>query len=286
MTEESEVVTESATTYDPVEVESTDAPHPENGSEDKVDTKPESTPEKADVTPKPLNPRTAQRKAEKERLIRENAAKDEQLKQLQAELARFKPVEAKVTAKREVDLSKEPNIADYTDAIEYARDLAKYDANQIIAERDKKSAEQTRTQQIEAYQEQANVIRATMPDFDEKVSQLYEAGLIQPHLEKEILASSDSAKLTEHFVKFPGDLQALNMYKPEAIPAALKQIKAWMKTQGTAPAQPAPRQSQAKPPITPVGQKASITKDINQLTQEELEAMPQHEFEAKYYKRK
>jgi len=287
MSEEPEVVTApAATTYDSIEIQSTHDEQPTSGSEAKVDEQTESTSEKAEVTPKPLNPRTAQRKAEKERLIREAATKDAENKQLLAEIARLKQSEPKVEAKREVDLSKEPDIKDYDDAITYARDLAKYDAAQIIAERDKKESEAQRTKQIEAYQEQADIIRTEMPDFDDKVDALYTAGLIQAGsvLENEIIASPDSAKLAAHFVNFPGDLKSLNMYKPEAIPAALKQIQSWIKSQGTTP-QPTVRQSQAKPPINPVGQKAAITKAVNSLTKEELEEMPQHEFEAKYMRK-
>lgn len=285
MNTESEVVTAPATTNDTIESISVHEEQPNNGSEPVVDKKPETTPKEGEESPKTLNPRTQQRKAEKERLIRENAAKDEQLKQVQAELAKYKQPET--PTERKLDLSKEPDIKNYTDALEYARDLAKYDNHQMLVERDKKAAEATRAQHIEAYQEQADIIRATMPDFDDKVDALYNAGLIQPGsvLENAIISSADNAKLAEHFVKFPADLQALNMYKPEAIPAALKQIRTWIKTQGAQPVQQPLRQTQAKPPIKPVGQSASVSKDVNDLTQEELENMPQAEFEAKYMRK-
>lgn len=286
MLEESEVVTAPAdSTSDTIEVQSVNESQPENGSE-KVTENTEST-APAEATPKPLNPRTQQRKAERERLIRENAAKDEQIKQLMAQIsnqsAPSKPAE------KALDLSKEPDIKDYTDAIQYARDLAKYDAYQMQSEKEKEAATATRNRQIETYQEQADAIRAEMPDFDAKVDAFYSAGLFQvgSPLEDAILSSSDSAKLVQHFVKFPGDLKNLNQYRPEAIPAALKQIQNWMKTQASANANPQPqlRQSQAKPPINPVGQKASTTISLKDLTREELENMPQHEFEAKYMRK-
>lgn len=272
------VTAEAETPKDTIEVvSSTEESVPDSGTEPvEKQTQAQEAPE---LKESKGNLRNQQRKAEKERLIRENATKDAELKQAREELAKLKQPESKVETKREVDLSKEPDILNYTSEIDYLRDLAKYDAYQALAERDSKVSEERRVQQIETYQEQADIIRATMPDFDAKVDALYDAGLIQPDsvLENAILASPDNAKLAEHFVKYPGDLKSLNMYKPEEIPAALKQIRNWMKSQGNA--QPAPlRTTQAAPPIKPPSNSAKTGRSINSYTQEEIENMPLSEY--------
>ena len=69
-----------------------------------------------------INPRTAARKAEKERLIRENA-------ELKAELAKGKQP-PQPEGKQPRDLSKEPNIQDYDDAVEEIKRVA---ARQLVA---------------------------------------------------------------------------------------------------------------------------------------------------------
>lgn len=280
MSEDQEAVTTPVETpTDTIEVESVNEPQPVDGSETKAET-----PTEPKAEPKPLNPRTQQRKAEKERLIRENATKDEQLRSLKEQIAKTTTPEK--PANVELDLSKEPDITKYTDPFLYAQHLAKFEAHQVLGERDKKDAEAKQQRLVEAFDEQAEAIKVDMPDFENRVIELYNSGLVTKEINDAVLSAPNSAELAKHFVNFPGDLKALSNYKPEAIPQALKQISNWMKTQASVPANNQKRQTQASAPITPVGQKASISKNLDSLTQEELESMPQHEFEAKYMKKR
>lgn len=273
MTEDNqEAVTVTETPTDTIEVESVNEPQPTDGSETKAETEPKAE-------PKPLNPRTQQRKAEKERLIRENATKDEQLRSLKEQIAKSTPEKPVV----ELDLSKEPDITKYTDPFLYAQHLAKFETHLVLGERDKKDLAAKQQKMVDAFDEQAEVIKARMPDFENRVIELYNSGLVTKEINDAVLSAPNSAELAEHFVNYPGDLRSLSNYKPEAIPQALKQISNWMKTQTNVPAK---RQTQASAPITPVGQKASISKNLESLTQEELENMPQHEFEARYMKKR
>lgn len=287
MTIDQEVVTadtEAETPIDTIEVESVNSEaQPNDGSESSKG----DSPAEPKAEPKSLNPRTQQRKAERERLIRENATKDERLRNLEEQIAKTKPLEKPANAAPELDLSKEPDITKYTDPFLYNQHVAKYEAHQVLAERDKKDAEAKQQKLVEAFDEQAEVIKAEMPDFEQKVIELYNSGLVTKEINDAVLSSPNSAELAKHFVQFPGDLKALSQYKPEAIPQAIKQINNWIKGQTSAPANnQGKRQTKASAPITPVGQKASITKNLESLSQEELENMPQHEFEARYMKKR
>jgi len=279
-------VQEVAQPKDTIEVvHSTEEAQPESGSdtpkeEGQTQEEPKQEPEK-----KPLNPRTAQRKAEKERLIRENATLAERLKELEGRVKQTNPASEQKSEKVK-DYSKEPNIQDYDDVLEYQRDVAKYDLHQF----DRQKSEQSEQAELQKYQasfnEELPIIKAEMPDFEEKVGQFYQAGLLEEggYLEKQILKTGKAGELAKHFVQYPSDLQQLSMYRPEAIPAALKQIQDWIKTNGSASTQQQPeeqpRVTKAQAPITPPGNSAKSNRSINSYSQEEIENMPLKEYEA------
>lgn len=286
MTEENQaaVIEQSDTPTDTIEIETTSDQLPDSDT----DTAQDKTAPKAGKQPEPQktpNPRVQQRKAEKERFIRDLATKDEQLRAVNERIAKLETPSKPANVAPDLDLSKEPDITKYTDPFLYAQHLAKFEAHQVLGERDKKDAEAKQQKLVEAFDEQAEAIKVRMPDFENRVIELYNSGLITKEINDAVLSSPNSAELAEHFVNFPGDLKALSNYRPEAIPQALKQISNWMKTQASAPNNQK-RQTQASAPITPVGQKASISKNLDSLTQEELENMPQHEFEARYMKKR
>lgn len=284
MPEDQVAVTAPAETpKDTIEVvSSTEEPVSSNVTEPVEKAAPQSD-KPAETPEQQKNLRNQQRKAQKERLIRENAVKDEQLKTLQTELAKYtQPKKAEVKPK---DLSKEPDINQYKgknqadslgDYLDFTSDLAEYRTNAVLSERDKKAAEAEKAKRIDSFNEQVNDVRTQMPDFDSKVSQLYEAGLIPQPIEDAILSSNISGKLAEHLIKFPGDLQQLNSYRPELLPQAIKKIEAFIK-QGGQP-QEKPRVTQATPPIKPPGNTARTDRSINSFTQEEIENMPISEY--------
>jgi len=284
MTEESQSVTvETDTPIDTIESESViHDTQPQDGSETKTEETTVATSEADEEQPqKPINPRTAQRKAEKERLIRENAYKDAVIAQKEAELAKYKQSEKPTVKER--DYSQEPNIQDYDDVLEYTRDLAKYEIRQEFAAKEQQASLATKAKMVESFEERAEALKAEKPDFDEKIEALKNTGLVAVEIEDAIFASDMSADIAYHLAQYPSDLVQLRGLPKETLPKAIKAIEAFIKN---AASNPPPRQTQATPPIKPVGSKASITPDLSRLTQEELENMPQHEFEAKYMKNK
>lgn len=251
---------------DRIEVETNiPAPEPEV-------VEPKVEPSEAPQT-KTVNPRTEKRKAEKERLIRENAELKERTRAYEEQLkSKEAPKEAEKPAK---DLSKEPNINDYEDVMVYINDLQDFKnlqiKEQIINER--KQAE--KEVKINSFVEDIRELTTEQPDIGEKIGQLADAGLIPEHIEDVIIDSPDRKELTKHFAQYPGDLIALNKLRPEMVKDGIKQIQAWIKTPKQAEA---PRVTQAKPPIAPPGNNAKTDRSISSYSQEELENMPLAEF--------
>ena len=224
---------------------------------------PDSEPDEEPTEQKSINPRTAQRKAEKERLIRENAVLAERLRQYEQE---------KATASDEPkarDLSKEPNPSDYDDVLEYTRDVARYDRKQ--------EAQQAETQkQTQALAERAEIVRAEKPDYDEKVVGLIESRLITPDIEREILSSPISADVAYHLAEYGADLMTLRGLPAEALPKAIKAIEAFIKKGGEP--QEKPKITKAEPPIAPPGVTANADRPLSRYSQQEIEDMPLSQF--------
>lgn len=286
MLEESQVVDAPVLTQDKtdhIEVETNIEPTPENGVEDKGSKKAASeplkeTPEQTEQRAKKT--RNEKKRAEKERLISELATEREKNRQLAEKTQSKEPAKQE----RKVDLSKKPDITHYsTDQyLDYVEDLAKFNANELLLERDKKTAAVERDNQIANFQEQAAEIRNEIPDFDEKMQKLYDAGLVSAPIENAVLKSSMSGKLTEHFVKFPGDLKQLNDYRPELVPQAIKAIENFIKAGGKQ--EEKPRITQAKTPIKPPGNNAKTDRSVTSYTQEEIENMPLNEYRTLFMK--
>jgi hypothetical protein len=234
------------TTEKPTEVETTD-----------------SEPDEEPTEQKSINPRTAQRKAEKERLIRENAVLAEKLRQYEQE----KATDSDEPKAR--DLSKEPNPSDYDDVLEYTRDVARYDRKQ--------ESQQAETQkQTEALAQRAEIVRAEKPDYDEKVVGLIESRLITPDIEREILSSPISADVAYHLAEYGADLMTLRGLPAEALPKAIKAIEAFIKKGGEP--QEKPKITKAEPPITPPGVTANAHRPLSSYSQQEIEDMPLSQF--------
>jgi hypothetical protein len=104
-------VTDRFTVETNVEAPAPTEPPKEPEAQDKPaeGVKTEQEPSEEPPEHKSVNPRTLARKAEKERLIRENAILAEKVKQYEAEKTQTKPAER--------DFSKEPDINDYEDGV-------------------------------------------------------------------------------------------------------------------------------------------------------------------------
>ena len=278
MAEDTMVVTAPAETpdiTDRFEIQSNVVPEaeptkvePEKDKTTEAET-PATEPKAEPTEPKPINPRTAQRKAEKERLLTENATMREQLRQLQEQSA------PKAEQPKARDLSKEPNINDYDDAVEYTRDVARYDRRQ-------EALQENLQKQTEALAERADAVRAEKPDFDEKVGAIVQSQLVTPDIEKAILASPVGADIMYHLGNYGADLMTLRGLPPAALPQAIKAIEAFIKNGG---GQEKPKVTKAAPPITPPGVSANTDKDYSKYTQEDWENMPQAEFNKRFIKK-
>jgi len=216
--------------------------------------------------------------AEKERLLRENAAAAEEIRQLKAENAKYKQPE-KPEAKAK-DFSQEPNIQDYDDALEYSRDIAKYEAIQAFKQGTSKLTQQ---KQIDAYNESIELVKASKPDFEEKASALVDSGLVTPEIESAVLSSNLKAELTYHLAQYGGDLMALRGIPKELLPNAIKEIESFIKKGGAQPEKP--RVTQATPPITPPSSNGKTNRSVSSYTQEEIENMPLAEYNKIFVKR-
>lgn len=246
---------------------------PEKDKTTEVET-PATEPKQEPTEPKAINPRTAQRKAEKERLLRENATLAERVRQL--EEANKAPASDEPKAR---DLSKKPDIQDYEDVLEYTEALATWKAGEIF---ESKTSQLQLQKQTEALAERAAIVRAEKPDFDEKVSALVQSQLITPDIEKAILASPVGADIGYHLANYSADLMTLRGLPPESLPAAIKAIEAFIKNGGE---QEKPKVTKAAPPITPPGVTANTEKNYSNYTQEDWENMPQAEFNKRFMKK-
>lgn len=285
MTDNTEVTASDTTVTDRFEVESNVVPEAEPAKVEPVkdktteDKTPDTEPKVEPTEPKPINPRTAQRKAEKERLIREAAVATEKNAALEARIKELEKSNAPEPEQPKArDLSKEPNIQDYDDVLEYNRDVARYDAIQTFQEQTSKAILQ---KQEAALAERMDIVRAEKPDFDEKVSALMQSRLVTPDIEKAMLASPIGADIGYHLANYGSDLMTLRGLPPESLPQAIKAIEAFIKKGGE---QEQPKITKAAPPITPPGMTANADRPLNSYSQEELESMPLTEYKRRFMK--
>jgi hypothetical protein len=234
----------------------------------------EQAPKEAPPEKKAINPRTLARKAEKERLIRENGALQERVKQFEQAQAQRQP-----EVKQERDISEEPNIQDFDDVFEYNRAIAKYEAAQIYKQ---ETSRQSTEKKIEAMRQRSEVVRVEKPDFNEKVQALVDSQMLTPTIEDAILTSDLSADISYHLAQYGDDLLTLRGLPQNMLPQAIKRIEAFIKEGGK---QEKPKVTQAQPPITPPGVRAKTDRSVSSYTQEEIENMPLSEYRVKFMKK-
>jgi len=270
-----EVTATDTTVNDGITVESNVVPEaepakvePETDKTTEAET-PATEPKVEPTEPKPINPRTAQRKAEKERLLTENATMREQLRQLQEQMS------PKADEPKARDLSKKPDLQDYDDAVEYTLDMARY-------ERKQEASQAELQKQTKALAERADVVRAEKPDYDEKISALVQSQLVTPEIEKAIYDSPMGADIGYHLASYGADLMTLRGLPAESLPKAIKAIEAFIKKGGE---QEKPKVTKAEPPIAPPGVTANVERDFSSYTQEDWEKMPQAEFNKRFMKK-
>jgi hypothetical protein len=250
-------------------VESEVKPEKADTKETKEDITPEQEPKKEPPEVKPVNPRTLARRAEKERLIRENAVMAEKLKQLES--AKKEP-----EAKTNHDPSIEPSIDDFEDVFDYNKAVMKHELYLHNKEQEIKVSKETEQKQLNAFMQRAEIVRTEKPDFDERVSALVQSDMLTPDIEKAMLSSEMSADISYHLSQYGADLMTLRGLPANLLPKAIKSIEAFIK-EGSTP-QEKPRITQAAPPITPPGSTTKTDRSISSYSQEEIEQMPLAEY--------
>jgi hypothetical protein len=268
-TEVTTQIVDTAAPEDRFEVETNIVAEPEKETAAE-EVQAEPTPIEESQEKKSINPRTLARKAEKERLIRENATMAEKLRQ-------FESAKPPVTEPKVRDTSEEPNIQDYDDVLEYNRDIAKYDAVQAFKQETSRLNTEKR---IESFRERAESVRAEKPDFDERLQSLNTSGLITPELDEAIMSSNMSPEVAYHLSQYSDDLMTLRGLPKDMLPKAMKAIEAFIKQGGEKQEQP--RVTKAQPPITPPGMSVKTDRSINSYSQEEIENMPLSEFNKRF----
>jgi hypothetical protein len=225
-------------------------------------SKPDTEPDEEPTEQKSINPRTAQRKAERERSRLEIAKLQEEVRRLQQERVTVSD------APNAKDTSKAPKVEDYEDVLEYAAALAEWKAGEIF---EKRTFELSLKKQEESLAERFEVLREEKPDLDEKIDALVKSKLVTPEIYKAILASPAGADVSYHLANCGQDLMFLRGMPPEALPKAIKTIEAFIKKGGEQ--QEKPKITKAEPPITPPGVTIA-NRDVSSYSQQEIEDMP------------
>lgn len=234
------------------------------------EVKPEQAPSEAPPEAKPINPRTLARKAEKERLIRDNAVMAEKLKQFESNK------QPEPEAEQERDYSKPPQEMDYDEFADFMEAKIEHKLNRQEA----KQHEAAQEKQIQALGQKFESYRAEKPDFDEKVDALINSQLLTEPIEQAILQSSMGEKISYHLAQYGSDLMTLRGLPPSALPQAIKQIEAFINDGGSV--QDKPRVTQAQPPIAPPGNTSKSDRSLSSYSQEEMENMPLSEFNKRF----
>lgn len=212
-------------------------PTPEDDTSD-VKSKPNKLEKRfSEITQKA---RDAEEKANREAEARVKAEKE--LQELRSKLQ--PPVEDEEL--------KEPNREDYTDAFEYAKDLADYAAKNAIKQRDleeqQKRANAEREVVITNWQKQLEAARAELPDFDDMLAST--DAVVPDHIRDAIIESDVGAKVLYHLADNPDIAAKLTEMSPAKAYVELGKLIA---TFGTKPqVEQVAKVSKAPQPITPV----------------------------------
>lgn len=168
-----------------------------------------------------------------------------------------------------------PKLEDFDDALEYAEARAEWKIEQKLKARDEavtQAAQQKQLQELVAHhEEREEAYMETVPDYEEKVTNLLQSGYVTPDIQVAVLQSDMSPQIAYHFANHEGgmnDLAILHSLQgnPQALNAAIKQIEAFIK--GT-PAQAAVKKTSAPPPISPPKGQASQPKALDEMDYDE-----------------
>jgi len=230
---------------EPVVEQAQSEPEPEVGEETQAE---------AEDKPKKQNPKLEKRFSELSKA--RDAAKQEaanERQQREALEARLRALEQQPQQQQQTVSNDEPMPENYSDAFEYAKDLAKFEARRMI-EAEKQQVEQAKAAErqnevIKTWTERVQKAKADMPDYDEMVGSSDVA--IHDVLRDVIIESDVGPKILYHLAE---NEEYAKKVASMPLPQALKELGKLEARYSDSPEEksPAVRTSKAPPPINPI----------------------------------
>lgn len=213
----------------------------------------EETQAEAEDKPKKQNPKLEKRFSELSK------ARDAAKQEAANERAQREALEEQLRAlkqqpqQQQTVTTDEPQPENYSDAFEYAKDLAKYEARRIV-EAEKQQVEQAKAAErqnevIKTWTERVQKAKADMPDYDEMVGSSDVA--IHDVLRDAIIESDVGPKILYHLAE---NEEYAKKVASMSLPQALKELGKLEARYSDSPEEkpPAVRTSKAPPPINPI----------------------------------
>jgi len=230
---------------EPVVEQAQSEPEPEVGEETQAE---------AEDKPKKQNPKLEKRFSELSKA--RDAAKQEaanERQQREALEARLRALEQQPQQQQQTVSNDEPMPENYSDAFEYAKDLAKFEARRMI-EAEKQQVEQAKAAErqnevIKTWTERVQKAKAEMPDYDQMVASSDVA--IHDVLRDAIIESDVGPKILYHLAE---NEEYAKKVAGMPLPQALKELGKLEARYSDSPEEksPAVRTSKAPPPINPI----------------------------------
>ena len=133
--------------------------------------------------------------------------------------AKSKPAE-----KIDADVGPEPKSTDYTDAFEYAKDLAKWSTDKALKDRDAKEAEKAaqaeREKTTKAWTARLEAVKTELPDYVEVVASAEDLS-VSDDVRDAIIESEIGPRIIYHLAKNPDLVESINGM---TVRGALRQI--------------------------------------------------------------
>jgi hypothetical protein len=181
---------------------------------------------------------------------RKEAAKERELRESLEQ--RLQALETAKQPEKVEDPDREPQPGDFTDAFEYARELAKYAADNALKNRDKIEAERKQTEERqklnEAWKSKVEAAKSELPDYEAMVAS--SDITVSDQVRDAILESDVGAKILYHLAENPEVAEKINGL---SVVSALREIGRIEARFEKAPeVKPVVKKSNAPAPITPI----------------------------------
>ena len=212
----------------------------------------------------------------RERLLAEKRAEaaEERLKALES--AKASPTEVADPAEPKHDDRKADGTPKYADAIEFARDLAKYEAEKAV-KADRQEREKAENQRKAAEADATRIARNKAfakdhPDYVEVVDSLKDNDLMVPaHIAEYLMESEQSPALMYHFAKNRDEFERIAQLSPIRAIAAIGKLEASLesKPEPKAETHATPKSKAPAPIATLSDSQVTVEKDLSKMTTRE-----------------